>query len=297
MVGKNLQAHAHANDWLVVAPSSQQLDLTNWTQTRSFIASLKPDCIIHAAGLVGGIQANMSRPAEFLTTNMLIGMNLISAAREAGVLRLINIGSSCMYPRNAHNPLHEDQILTGELEPTNEGYALAKICAARLCSYIREEEPKFNYKTLIPCNIYGPYDSFSPEKSHLIPAIIAKLHHAYQANESQVEIWGDGTARREFMYAPDLADAVWKCANDPNSLPQDMNIGVGDDHSINEYYAAVAKVIGWEGKFVHDITKPVGMKQKLVDISHQQKWGWMPQTSLIDGITKTYEFFLKKVDI
>ncbi|MEO9470559.1 GDP-L-fucose synthase [Parasphingorhabdus sp.] len=294
MVGRNLQEHEAAGKWDIHAPSSKDVDLTDWDATREYVREIAPDCVVHAAGLVGGIQANMARPTDFLTQNMQMGMNLINAAREAGVPRLINIGSSCMYPRNAPNPLREEQILDGELEPTNEGYALAKICAARLCQYIRSEDSGFNYKTLIPCNLFGRHDSFAEGKSHLIPAIIVKMQNALKNGDREVEIWGDGTARREFMYASDLADAVWKNASDQSDLPQEMNIGVGQDHSINDYYAAVAKVVGWEGEFVHDLSKPVGMKQKLVDVTRQKKWGWMPATSLVDGLTKTTKFYLEE---
>ena len=230
-----------------------------------------PDCIIHAAGRVGGIQANMARPADFLTDNMYMGLNLIDGARTVGIPRLINIGSSCMYPRNAKNPLREGQILTGTLEPTNEGYALAKISAARLCQYVRSENPDLAYHTLIPCNLFGRHDSFAAGKSHLIPAIIVKIHDALQQKSEEVEIWGDGTARREFMYAGDFAESVWTCVDKQQSLPGEMNIGIGVDHSINDYYHAVADVVGWDGKFVHDLTKPVGMKQKLVDVTKQKR--------------------------
>jgi GDP-L-fucose synthase len=200
-----------------------------------------------------------------------------------------------MYPRDAVNSLTEDLILKGELEPTNEGYALAKIFAMRLCQYIQKEDNSFQYKTLIPCNLFGRFDKFDPKHSHLIPAIIHKVHLAKANQENTVEIWGDGTARREFMYADELAAAVLKGVSAFEVLPSLMNIGLGIDYSINEYYEAVAKVIGWNGKFVHDLSKPVGMKQKLVSTKLQDSWGWKSTTSLEEGIQKTYDFYLKSI--
>jgi GDP-L-fucose synthase len=247
---------------------------------------------------VGGIQANIANPVDFLVTNTDIGRNVILSAYKAGVPQLINLASSCMYPRNAPNPLSEELVLQGELEPTNEGYAIAKIFATRLCEYINIECQKkstssVRYKTLIPCNLFGRHDKFETEHSHLIPAIIHKIHQAKLTGKTEVDIWGDGTARREFMYAGDLAGAVLQALQDFGKMPDVINIGLGHDHSINEYYAAAAHVIGWDGNFVHDITKPVGMKQKLVDISQQRRWGWMPSTSLQSGIEKTYRFYLE----
>lgn len=294
MVGHNILEHPLAGQWDFIAPSSHELDLTDFAATRRFIADVKPDAVIHSAGLVGGIQANMAHPVDFLVTNVDLGRNVILAAREAGISKLLNLASSCMYPRNATNPLGEDLILKGELEPTNEGYAIAKIFATRLCQYVSRENPSLHYKTLIPCNLYGRHDKFSPAHSHLIPAIIHKVHQAKQQGAATVDIWGDGTARREFMYAGDLADAVLRGLAGFEQMPDLMNIGLGHDFSINEYYAATAEVIGWQGDFVHDTTKPVGMKQKLVSIDRQRHWGWMPATSLREGIQKAYQYYLQE---
>jgi GDP-L-fucose synthase len=293
MVGRNIQEHPGAAIWEILAPSSKELDLTDFRATREFFIKHRPDHVVHSAGRVGGIQANMAHPVDFLVTNADIGRNVLLAAREAGVVRLINLASSCMYPRNAPNPLAESLILQGELEPTNEGYALAKIFATRLCEYINRENPEVHYKTLIPCNLYGRHDKFEPHHSHLIPAIIHKLHLAKVESLAEVEIWGDGTARREFMYAGDLADAVLRVLDSFDDLPDLMNIGLGEDYSINEYYAIAAEVVGWHGRFVHDLRKPVGMKQKLVDIQRQQAWGWTPSTPLKVGIEKSYHYYLQ----
>jgi GDP-L-fucose synthase len=297
MVGRNILEHAAAANYDILAPGSHELDLTDYSATELFIAEAKPDVVIHAAGRVGGIQANIANPVDFLVTNIDLGRNVILAARRQGVSRLINIASSCMYPRNATNPLSENLLLQGELEPTNEGYALAKIFATRLCEYINREDQQPGitnalFKTLIPCNLYGRHDKFAPQHSHLIPAIIHKISEAKVQGQLEVDIWGDGTARREFMYAGDLAGAVLQAVQDFDQLPDIMNIGLGHDHSINDYYAAAAQVIGWHGKFSHDLTKPVGMKQKLVDIQRQQSWGWKPTTSLAEGIENAYKYYL-----
>lgn len=292
MVGRNLLDHPAASNHELVAPSSAALDLSKRDAVREFVADLAPDAIIHCAGKVGGIQANISDPVGFLIRNLDMGMNIVLAARDAGVPRLLNLGSSCMYPREAQNPLREEVVLDGHLEPTNEGYAIAKIVTARLCDYISRTSPKLAYRTLIPCNLYGLHDKFDPKVSHLLPAIIRKIHDARSIGSETVEIWGDGTARREFMFAGDLADGVWTALEKFDDLPEMMNMGVGTDYSINDYYETAARVIGWQGTFTHDLSKPVGMKQKLVSVDRQRSFGWMPTTSLGAGIARTYEHFL-----
>lgn len=293
MVGRNIQEHPLASQWQITAPGRDQLDLTDARAVREYLTHAKPDVVIHAAGRVGGIQANIAAPVDFLVDNLDIGRNVVLGARSAGIKRLINLGSSCMYPRNAPNPLTEELVLAGELEPTNEGYALAKIVTARLCDYIRREQPEFQYKTMIPCNLYGRHDKFSPAHSHLIPAVIHKIHAAREAGAAAVDIWGDGNSRREFMYAGDFADAVMHALDHFDTMPDLLNIGIGHDYTINEYYAAVADVIGWHGRFEHDLSKPVGMRQKLVSAVRLHAWGWQSRTSLVDGIRHTYQYFLE----
>jgi GDP-L-fucose synthase len=295
MVGRNILEHPDAADWRFIAPSSRTLDLTDFDATRRFFDEQRPDIVVHCAGHVGGIQANMANPVDFLVTNTDLARNVILAARDCGVTRLVNLASSCMYPRHGANPLSEDTILTGELEPTNEGYALAKIFSMRLCQYIAREDPKRQYKTIVPCNIYGAHDKFSPQHSHLIPAIIHKVHAAKLEGRTEVDIWGDGTARREFMYAGDLAHGVLRALRHFETLPDVINFGLGHDFSIGEYYNTVARAIGWSGQFVHDMTKPVGMKRKQVDVSRQQAWGWMPSTSLDAGVKATYAYYLRSL--
>ena len=291
MVGRNIIENPNLSSCNILAPSSNQLDLTDWSSLKKYIQQNNPEIIIHCAGLVGGIQANIENPVNFLKKNTLMGINIISAAKEANIPNLINLASSCMYPRFAQNPLKESSLLSGELEPTNEGYALSKLISTRLCEYVCRERPDLNYKTIIPCNLYGRFDHFDPSRSHLIPAIIRKLDDAINNNDSSVEIWGDGLARREFMYASDLSDFIFKIIPILPTLPSNVNVGFGKDYSIKEYYETAAKIIGYKGKFIFNKSKPVGMKQKLVDISIQNTLKWKASTSLEVGIKKTYEFY------
>ncbi len=292
MVGRAILSHPAARGVDIIAPTSADLDLIDRAAVMAAVASEAPDFIIHAAGRVGGIQANMAHPAAFLSENMEMGFNVVQAARAAGVPRLLNLGSSCMYPHDAPNPLRESSLGKGQLEPTNEGYALAKLAVARLCTFTGRERPDLSYKTVVPCNLYGPHDKFDPAVSHLVPAIIRKLHEAKVAGADTVEIWGDGTARREFMFSGDLAAGLWSAVERFEALPDDMNMGLGHDYSINDYYHEAASVIGFDGAFTHDLTRPTGMKQKLLSVEAQTAFGWHPATSLREGIAQTYEYFL-----
>lgn len=294
MVGRNLLEQAAIGEFDVLAPRSSELDLRNFSAVQAYLQKHQPDMVIHAAGKVGGIQANMREPVGFLMDNLDMGRNIVWASHQVGIKRLINLGSSCMYPRNHSEPLVEELVLKGELEPTNEGYALAKVVTARLCDYIMREDERFQYKTLIPCNIYGRFDKFDPAHSHLVPAIIHKVHQAKRSGHETVEIWGDGTARREFMFAGDLAGAMLRAITNFDTLPPYMNVGLGHDHTINDYYQAAAQVLGYTGGFVHDLSKPVGMARKLVSVERQQAWGWTARHELRDGIEKTYNYYLKE---
>lgn len=294
MVGKNIVAHPDAARLTLHTPTREQLDLRDKTAVRAYLAALKPDLIIHAAGKVGGIRANMADPYGFLLENLEIGTNVISCAMEVGIERVLNLASSCIYPRDVDGLLSEDMILSGRLEPTNEGYALAKIAALRLCEYSRARNPRHHYKTLIPCNLYGPHDNFDLQSAHLIPAVIHKIHQAKVQGSETVEIWGDGSARREFMHASDLAGAVLRAALNFDTVPDMMNVGLGCDHSVLEYYQTVADVVGWHGRFTFDLSKPAGMRRKLVDTSRQRAWGFEPAITLEDGIRGTYVHFLSR---
>ena len=291
MVGSNIREHSESHKYTIFAPSSKEVDLTNYEQVTRYIAEVQPDIIIHSAGLVGGIQANIKNPVAFLVKNLQMGLNVILAAQQNNVRKLLNLASSCMYPRDMEIGLTEDMILKGELEPTNEGYALAKVVATRLCEYMNREDEKWQYKSAIPCNLYGKYDKFDPKHSHMVPAVIRKIYEAKKNNIGEVEIWGDGLSRREFMYAGDLADFVYYALAHFDKMPQNLNVGLGRDYTINEYYQVIAKVIGYEGTFTHDLSKPMGMKKKMIDNTQLTAFGWQPKTSLEDGIKQTLEYF------
>lgn len=291
MVGRNFLEHEEALKYNIVAPSSRQLNLLDRAVVEKYLRVEKPDFIIHAAGTVGGIQANIASPVAFLVDNLQMGLNLALAASDTGVKYILNIASSCMYPRDALNPLDEDMVLKGELEPTNEGYALAKIVTSRLCSYISTEQPSKIYKTVIPCNLFGRHDKYDPKHSHLLPAVINKIYEAKLSNDPVVTIWGDGTARREFMYAQDFADFLFFAIKNIDNMPNTLNVGLGYDYTIMEYYQAVAEVVGFIGDFKFDYSKPVGVKQKLIDVTKLKNLGWEHKTSLTDGIAGAFEFY------
>jgi GDP-L-fucose synthase len=291
MVGQNLLEHPDAKTHVWLTPGRDKVDLRDRDQVRDYLAAEKPDFVIHAAGVVGGIQANIREPVRFLLDNLDIGRNVIAESRRVGVTKLLNLSCSCVYPRNAPNPLQESSLLQGEFEPTNEGYALARMTALKLCEAIVKEDPSFAYKTLVASNLYGRFDSFDPSNSHMVPAVIAKVHAARVADVAEVDIWGDGLARREFMLAGDLADCVLRAVERFDELPALANVGTGEDHDINTFYAEIAAIVGFKGRFVHDLTKPSGMARKLLDVSRIADWGWRAPTSLSDGLRQSYAFY------
>lgn len=294
MVGKNILENEKASLYSFLTPSSSDLNLRDKNKVFEYVKAHKPNLIIHCAGYVGGIQANMREPVKFLTANMEMGINLLIAAEENSVERVINLSSSCMYPKDYPGLLEEELILTGPLEPTNEGYALAKIAVMKLGEYINREKNIEIVKTIIPCNLYGRWDKFGEQNSHMLPAIIRKIEKAKRLSENSVEIWGSGNARREFMYAGDLADFIYFMIENWEKVPSLLNVGLGYDYSVNEYYEAIANVLEYQGNFHHDTTKPEGMKQKLVSVKKANKLGWKASTSLKDGIKKTYEFYIEQ---
>ncbi len=295
MVGHAILANAGSTAHEFIAPSSRDLDLRNRSAVLAAFERFEPDAVIHAAGRVGGIAANIAAPADFLIANMDMGLNVVEAARQVEIPRILNLGSSCMYPHDAASPLCEDILGTGQLEPTNEGYALAKLAVARAGVFANQQDKETRFKTIIPCNLYGPHDKFDPLKSHLIPAVVRKVHEAQTQNLPSVEIWGDGSARREFMYVGDLAAFILDALERFDALPDVLNVGPGFDHSVKEYYEAVAAAVDWDGHFTFDLNRPVGMRQKLLDISAQTRFGWAPETTLRDGILLTYRYFLDHV--
>jgi GDP-L-fucose synthase len=284
MVGRNLLADPRARGHHILAPSRSALDLADSVACDAFLRREKPDLVVHLAAVVGGLQAHIADPATFLADNLAIGLNVLRAARRAETPRLINLGSSCMYPRDQDRALTEDQLLTGPLEPTNEGYALAKLAAWKLTEALGREVPGRAWRTLIPPNLYGPHDRFDPPRSHLLAAAIAKTEQALIDGEREVEIWGDGTARREFLFVGDLADFIWRFYDRLEDLPETLNVGVGEDATVDDYYRAVAAAMGYRGGFRHDKSRPVGMRRKLLDVRGQTGLNWRPATSLPAGL-------------
>ena len=245
---------------------------------------------MHEVAKVGEITANLDDPVGFLVQNNLINNNVILAARDAGIPRMLFLGTSCMYPRGYKNPLKEEYLLAAPLEPTNEAYALSKIVGSKLCEYLCEQAG-LSYKTLIPCNLYGIGDHFGEDRSHLIAAAIKKIWLALQNGNADVEIWSDGTARREFLFTDDLAQFILDSLDQIDNLPNYLNLGDGSDFTVNEYYEFVAEALGYDGAFKHDLSKPAGMTQKLLDSSKAKAYGWAPAVSIHEGISRTVESF------
>ena len=291
MVGQNISEKLNLSSYDLLTPKKNELNLLNKKNLQEYLEQNKPEFIIHAAGIVGGILFNIDNQARSLHENIVISTNLLECAIANNIKKILNISSSCIYPKNIQNPIREADLLKAELEPTNEGYAIAKIAMLKLCEYYSEIQD-ISFKTIIPCNLYGKYDKFNQEYSHMIPSVIMKIHKALINNESTVSIWGDGTSRREFMYVEDLANFILFAIKNFSKLPQNLNVGTGKDFTINEYYREIARVIGFKGEFTHDYSKPSGMKQKLVDISYLKKLGWSSTFNLNDGLKNTYEYYL-----
>ncbi|MEM9128156.1 MAG: GDP-L-fucose synthase [Pseudomonadota bacterium] len=283
----------------LVTRTHAELDLTDPAAVRSFFEAERPDQVILAAAKVGGIVANNSYPAEFIYENLMIECNVIHAAWQAGVTRLLQLGSSCIYPKLAKQPMPENALLTGTLEPTNEPYAIAKIAGIKLCeSYNRQYGT--DYRSVMPTNLYGPGDNFHPENSHVLPALIRRFHEAAQSGTQEVVIWGTGTPRREFLHVDDMAQASLFVLDlpredyDANTEPMlsHINVGTGTDVSILELAEMVAKVIGFQGRILTDPSKPDGTPRKLMDVSRLADMGWRAQVTLSNGIAETYRWFL-----
>lgn len=268
------------------------LDLEDGARVDEFFRSERPTHVFLAAAKVGGILANSSFPADFIRANVAIQLNVIDAARRHGVRRLIFLGSSCIYPKFAEQPIREDALLGGPLEPTNEAYAIAKIAGIKQCqSYNKQYGTEFI--CLMPTNLYGPFDNFDLATSHVLPALIRKFHEAKLASSPSVTIWGSGTPRREFLHVDDLADACVHMAFHPNAMDNDLyNIGCGDDIAIADLAAMVAKVVGWKGELIFDHSKPDGTPRKLLDVSRIARMGWGAGIPLEQGIQSTYHWYL-----
>lgn len=296
MVGRNLREGMYLKGHTVLAPDSSELNLLDINSVTKYLCGNSPDFVIHCAGRVGGIQSNITNKRSYLHDNTLMGFHLFEGCRSAGIKRAINLASSCMFPKDMPGDISEDDLLKGILEPTNEGYALAKIAVSKLCEYI-SSTTDYAYKTLIPCNLYGKYDKFDPGTSHLVPSIIYKIHHAKVNNYPNVDIWGDGTARREFMHVNDFCSAVSKAVENFESIPNMLNIGMENDYSVLEYYEMAKRCIEYNGKFVFNYDKPIGMMRKKLCTRNQKLFlKWSPTIGLEEGIKLTYSYFRRTLN-
>ncbi|ANU27623.1 GDP-L-fucose synthase [Planococcus versutus] len=288
---RNLQKNGYTN---IVYRTSKELDLTNCQQVDLFFTQEQPEYVFLAAAKVGGIVANNDFPADFIRDNLMIQTNVIDAAHRNGVQKLLFLGSTCIYPRLAPQPMREDSLLTGELEATNEPYAIAKIAGIKMCqSYNRQYGT--NFISVMPTNLFGPNDNFDLDSSHVLPALIRKFHEAKINNTPTVEVWGTGTPKREFLYSDDLAEAVIYLMNtyDGDEL---VNIGMGKDISIKELAEKIGKTVGYDGEIVFNTSKPDGAPRKLVDIGRITSLGWEAKIPLDDGLTMAYTWFLEHIE-
>jgi len=289
MVGSALVRRLAGEDCEVLTAGRDELDLCDQAATAAWIAREKPQAVFIAAATVGGILANDRRPAAFIRDNLAIETNLIHSAWENGVEKLLFLGSSCIYPRDAAQPMSEDALLTGPLEPTNQWYAIAKIAGIKLCQAYRRQYG-CDFISAMPTNLYGPGDSFDLESSHVVPALIRKCHEAKNAGRDSVEIWGSGRPRREFLYVDDLADALihlMRVYSDEGHI----NVGTGQDVTVRELAETIAEVVGFDGGFAYDSTKPDGTPRKLLDVARLDALGWHAKTPLHDGLARAYAWF------
>jgi GDP-L-fucose synthase len=290
MAGSAIVRRLQQENCRVLVADRSQLDLTDQDQTEKFLTVNRPDVVIMAAGRVGGIFANSAFPADFIGANLAMALNCIASSHKARVKKLLFLGSTCIYPKFAKQPMSEDQLLTGVLEPTNEPYAIAKIAGIKLCEAYRRQYGD-DFISVLPSNLYGPGDNYHPENSHVVAALIRRFHEAKTSNVSSVTVWGTGTPRREFLYVDDLADAcifILKHYSDA----QFLNIGAGEDVTVSEFARAVASIVGYQGTIVYDTSKPDGTPRKLVDVTRLSALGWKAATSLHDGLSKAYADFL-----
>ncbi len=289
LVGSSLIRNAPQN-FQIFAPTRSELDLEDKSQVFSVLNREKPDAVILAAAKVGGILANSKFQRDFLVKNLEIQDAVIMSARNLGIPKLIFLGSSCIYPRDAIQPISEDSLLTGPLEPTNEGYALAKITGVRLCKAISDEDG-LNYFSLMPTNLYGPNDNFHPENSHVPAALIRRFHEAKLSGADRVKVWGSGKPKREFMHVDDLSDACWSLL-EKASGGELINVGTGIDVSISEFARIVADAVGFAGEIEFDMTKPDGTPRKLLKVDRIHEHGWKHKIGLKEGIASTYDWFV-----
>ena len=287
LVGSTLVRDLLAKKYKIYAPSKKQLNLLKKNKINIYLKSKKINFVIHTAAKVGGIMDNKLNRIDYLTNNTVINNNIITASFENKIRYFLNISSSCMYPRNISGLLNENMINDGNLEPTNEGHAFSKLFSVKLCSFISEDNQGYFYKSLIPCNIYGDKDNFNLNSSHFIPAIINKISTAKLKQKNKVNVWGDGTPKREIMHVKDLSDGIIFCLKKFNVLPNLLNIGSGKDYEIIKYYKIVSKILNHKSEFIFDKSKPNGMKRKLLNVKKINKLGWKAKITPQEGLKKT----------
>jgi len=276
----------------IVLGTRSWVDFTKQRETKAFFEDVKPEYVFVAAAKVGGIMANNNHKAEFLTENLQIQTNIIQQSYNFGVKKLLFLGSSCIYPKFANQPITEDQLMTGPLEPTNDSYALAKIVGLKMCQAYRQQYG-FNAISLMPTNLYGPNDNFDLETSHVLPAMIAKFHNALNHSEHwEVKLWGDGSAMREFLHVDDLAEACYTCMQNYDD-PEHINVGTGEDITIKQLAETIADVVGYDRAINWDTTKPNGTPRKVLNVDKIKSLGWEPKIGFREGIEKTYEWYKK----
>jgi GDP-L-fucose synthase len=289
MAGSAIVRRLQQENCTLLLPKRADVDLTRQEETERYLSATKPDVVIMAAGRVGGIMANVRYPANFLVDNLAMALNCIHASYTIGVEKLLFLGSSCIYPKFAKQPMSEDQLLTGVLEPTNEAYAIAKIAGIKLCEAYRRQYGR-DFVSVMPTNLFGPGDNYHPEHSHVVAALIRRFHEARISNASSVVVWGTGTPRREFLYVDDFADACVFVLKHYSDL-QFVNVGVGKETTISQFAQTVAEVVGFKGKIEYDPSKPDGMPLKQLDVSRLSAMGWKAQTPLREGLKKAYVDF------
>jgi len=291
MVGSALLRRLGSEDCRLLTVDKAELDLRRQSATEAWLEKTRPDLVFLAAAKVGGILVNDTFPADFLYDNLMIEANVIRASASVGVAKLVLLGSSCIYPREAPQPISETALLTGPLEPTNEWYAIAKIAGVKLVQAYRRQHGR-DFIAAMPCNLYGPNDNFDPTSSHVVPALLRRIHEAKVRGDASIEIWGTGMPRREFLHVDDAADALVRLAQ-TYSDEQLINIGAGQDLTILELAEAIKQVVGYQGDTTHDRSKPDGTPAKLLDSSRMQALGWTPRIGLIEGLRDTYRWYAK----
>jgi GDP-L-fucose synthase len=293
MVGSAICRRLASENCEVVTVARRDVDLRRQAETEAWMAAARPDAVFLAAATVGGIQANATRPAEFVYDNLVIETNVIHAAKTLGVKKLLFLGSSCIYPKLAPQPIAEDALLTGPLEPTNQSYAIAKIAGIEMCQAYRRQHG-CDFISAMPTNLYGPEVNFALESSHVAPALMVKAHRAKQGGAPEMTVWGSGKPRRELMHVDDLADALVHLMKVYSDGPH-VNVGTGDDVSIDELARLICDVVGYQGALRYDTTKPDGTPRKLLDVRRLQSLGWAARTPLRAGLAQTYDYYLKHV--